>query len=84
WMPRKSLHGRTCGVSRDGGRARALHQVHRPIAPQPIYPHCQARKKQRLKQSRFRTVASLTAIKCPSQKLSSSSARRPHRSRDTP
>ncbi|PPT30341.1 hypothetical protein XarbCFBP7614_01920 [Xanthomonas arboricola] len=22
WMPRKSLHGRTCGVSRDGGRAR--------------------------------------------------------------
>ncbi|APP84537.1 hypothetical protein BI317_10540 [Xanthomonas hortorum pv. gardneri] len=24
WMPRKSLHGRTCGVSRAGGRARAL------------------------------------------------------------
>ncbi|PPU22251.1 hypothetical protein XarbCFBP7610_02785 [Xanthomonas arboricola] len=24
WMPRKSLHGRTCGVSRDGGRARTL------------------------------------------------------------
>ncbi|PPU12252.1 hypothetical protein XarjCFBP1022_08350 [Xanthomonas arboricola] len=24
WMPRKSLHGRTCGVSCDGGRARAL------------------------------------------------------------
>ncbi|PPU76081.1 hypothetical protein XcuCFBP2542_11300 [Xanthomonas cucurbitae] len=24
WMPHKSLHGRTCGVSRDGGRARAL------------------------------------------------------------
>ncbi len=22
WMPRKSLYGRTCGVSRDGGRAR--------------------------------------------------------------
>ncbi|APP86095.1 hypothetical protein BI317_20025 [Xanthomonas hortorum pv. gardneri] len=22
WMPRKSLHGRTCGVSCDGGRAR--------------------------------------------------------------
>ncbi|PPU42925.1 hypothetical protein XcyCFBP4188_13255 [Xanthomonas hortorum pv. cynarae] len=24
WMPRKSLHGCTCGVSCDGGRARAL------------------------------------------------------------
>ncbi|PPU29389.1 hypothetical protein XarCFBP6762_02780 [Xanthomonas arboricola] len=24
WMPRKSLQGRTCGVSCDGGRARAL------------------------------------------------------------
>ncbi|PPT16865.1 hypothetical protein XarbCFBP7629_21810, partial [Xanthomonas arboricola] len=24
WMPRKSLHGRTCGVSRDGGRARTI------------------------------------------------------------
>ncbi|PPU66878.1 hypothetical protein XpiCFBP4643_18180 [Xanthomonas pisi] len=24
WMPRKRLHGRTCGVSCDGGRARAL------------------------------------------------------------
>ncbi|PPU01878.1 hypothetical protein XarjCFBP8253_09235 [Xanthomonas arboricola pv. juglandis] len=40
WMPRKSLHGRTCGVSCDGGRARALQQVHRPTAPQLIYPHC--------------------------------------------
>ncbi|PPU10443.1 hypothetical protein XarjCFBP1022_15150 [Xanthomonas arboricola] len=27
WVPRKSLHGRTCGVSREGGRARALQQV---------------------------------------------------------
>ncbi|PPT29214.1 hypothetical protein XaCFBP7622_14460 [Xanthomonas arboricola] len=26
WMPRKSLQGRTCGVSCDGGQARALHQ----------------------------------------------------------
>ncbi|PPT74768.1 hypothetical protein XaplCFBP3122_15385, partial [Xanthomonas arboricola pv. populi] len=24
WMPRKSLHGRIHGVSREGGRARAL------------------------------------------------------------
>ncbi|CAD0345258.1 hypothetical protein CFBP8129_30690 [Xanthomonas hortorum pv. gardneri] len=32
WMPRKSLHGRTCGVSRDGGRARALQQTHRSSA----------------------------------------------------
>ncbi len=28
WMPRKSLHGRTCGVSCDGGRARALQPTH--------------------------------------------------------
>ncbi len=28
WMPRKSLQGRTCGVSCDGGRARALQQNH--------------------------------------------------------
>ncbi|PPU06391.1 hypothetical protein XarjCFBP7645_17900 [Xanthomonas arboricola] len=29
-MPRKSLHGRTCGASCDGGRARALQQS-RPL-----------------------------------------------------
>ncbi|PPT50839.1 hypothetical protein XarbCFBP8147_10290 [Xanthomonas arboricola] len=29
WMPRKSLHGRTCGVSRDGGRARTPQQIGR-------------------------------------------------------
>ncbi|PPU45584.1 hypothetical protein XarbCFBP7697_07085 [Xanthomonas arboricola] len=28
WMPRKSLQGRTCGVSREGGRARAPQQAH--------------------------------------------------------
>ncbi|PPT48073.1 hypothetical protein XarjCFBP7652_11840 [Xanthomonas arboricola] len=28
WMPRKSLQGRTCGVSCDGGPARALQQTH--------------------------------------------------------
>ncbi|NJC30076.1 hypothetical protein GGR79_001543 [Xanthomonas arboricola] len=28
WMPRKSLQGRTCGMSCDGGRARALQQAH--------------------------------------------------------
>ncbi|QWM98449.1 hypothetical protein DGN21_03210 [Xanthomonas sp. MLO165] len=27
WMPRKSLHGRTCGVSREGGRARVCSQA---------------------------------------------------------
>ncbi|PPU34585.1 hypothetical protein XarbCFBP7604_12400 [Xanthomonas arboricola] len=32
-MPRKSLQGRTCGVSRDGGRARALQPNRRPAAP---------------------------------------------------
>ncbi|APP81818.1 hypothetical protein BI317_19560 [Xanthomonas hortorum pv. gardneri] len=32
WMPRKSLHGRTCGVSCDGGRARALQSSRRSSA----------------------------------------------------
>jgi hypothetical protein len=32
WMPRKSLHGRTCGVSCDGGRTRTLQ------------PTCKARR----------------------------------------
>ncbi|CAE6698452.1 hypothetical protein XA1311A_03560 [Xanthomonas arboricola] len=32
WMPRKSLHGRTCGVSCEGGRARALQPSHRSFA----------------------------------------------------
>ncbi|PPT80171.1 hypothetical protein XarzCFBP7410_21525 [Xanthomonas arboricola pv. zantedeschiae] len=31
-MPRKSLQGRTCGVSREGGRARALQPRHRSAA----------------------------------------------------
>ncbi|PPU48832.1 hypothetical protein XcyCFBP4188_04500 [Xanthomonas hortorum pv. cynarae] len=34
WMPRKSLHGRTCGVSRDGRRARALQPSRRSAALQ--------------------------------------------------
>ncbi|PPU23432.1 hypothetical protein XarCFBP6762_19335 [Xanthomonas arboricola] len=38
WMPRKSLHGRTCGVSCDGGRARALQPSCSPAARQLIYP----------------------------------------------
>ncbi|MCC8675784.1 hypothetical protein LN460_21260, partial [Xanthomonas vesicatoria] len=28
WMPRKSLHGRTCGVSCNGRRARALQKTY--------------------------------------------------------
>ncbi|PPT20193.1 hypothetical protein XarbCFBP7629_13905 [Xanthomonas arboricola] len=32
WMPRKSLQGRTCGVSCDGGRARALQPRCRSVA----------------------------------------------------
>ncbi|PPT68232.1 hypothetical protein XarbCFBP8150_15145 [Xanthomonas arboricola] len=32
-MPRKSLHGRTCGVSCEGGRARALQPSRKPTAP---------------------------------------------------
>ncbi|PPU29091.1 hypothetical protein XarCFBP6762_01035 [Xanthomonas arboricola] len=39
WMPRKSLQGCTCGVSRDGGRARAPQQSRRPDALQAIYQH---------------------------------------------
>ncbi|PPT75974.1 hypothetical protein XarbCFBP8152_16330 [Xanthomonas arboricola] len=38
WMPRKRLHGRTCGVSCEGGRAMALQQSHRPAVLQQIYP----------------------------------------------
>ncbi|PPT97796.1 hypothetical protein XaraCFBP7407_05850 [Xanthomonas arboricola pv. arracaciae] len=33
WMPRKRLHGRTCGVSREGGRAIALQPSRRSPAP---------------------------------------------------
>ncbi|PPU59159.1 hypothetical protein XdyCFBP7245_01645 [Xanthomonas dyei] len=36
WMPRKRLHGRTCGVSRDGGRARASQPSRRSSALQPM------------------------------------------------
>ncbi|PPU17948.1 hypothetical protein XarbCFBP7610_18380 [Xanthomonas arboricola] len=38
-MPRKSLQGCTCGVSCDGGRARALQPISRPAALQPTHPH---------------------------------------------
>ncbi|PPU46331.1 hypothetical protein XarbCFBP7697_11540 [Xanthomonas arboricola] len=34
WMPRKSLQGCTCGVSCEGGRARALQPNHKPAALQ--------------------------------------------------
>ncbi|PPU51463.1 hypothetical protein XarbCFBP6827_07570 [Xanthomonas arboricola] len=40
WMPRKSLQGRTCGVSCDGGRTRALQRSHGSTALQLIYPYC--------------------------------------------
>ncbi|PPT46204.1 hypothetical protein XarbCFBP8150_21830 [Xanthomonas arboricola] len=39
-MPRKSLHGRTCGVSRDGGRARALQRSTRSDALLSLLPQC--------------------------------------------
>ncbi|PPU29019.1 hypothetical protein XarCFBP6762_00605 [Xanthomonas arboricola] len=42
WMPRKSLHGRTCGVSRGGRRARASQQSRRSTAPPLIYRTLQA------------------------------------------
>ena len=37
WMPRKSLHGRTCGVSCDGGPARAPQPSGRSAALQLIH-----------------------------------------------
>ncbi|PPT86509.1 hypothetical protein XarzCFBP7410_00615 [Xanthomonas arboricola pv. zantedeschiae] len=46
WMPRKSLQGRTCGVSRDGRRARALQPGRRSAALQAsgdvprMHRHC--------------------------------------------
>ncbi|MFS8441528.1 hypothetical protein EIQ03_10580 [Xanthomonas campestris pv. raphani] len=39
WVPRKRLHGRTCGVSRGGRRARTLQQSRRSAALHLIYPH---------------------------------------------
>ncbi|PPU14319.1 hypothetical protein XarjCFBP1022_04590 [Xanthomonas arboricola] len=36
-MPRKSLQGRTCGVSRDGGRARAFRECRRSTALKLIH-----------------------------------------------
>ncbi|PPT56808.1 hypothetical protein XarbCFBP6827_13620 [Xanthomonas arboricola] len=41
-MPRKSLQGRTCGVSCDGRRARALQRRHRSSALQLSYPYCKS------------------------------------------
>ncbi|PPT23042.1 hypothetical protein XarCFBP6771_01085 [Xanthomonas arboricola] len=38
-MPRKRLQGRTCGVSRDGRRARAPRPSRRSPAPHPTHPH---------------------------------------------
>ncbi|PPT73005.1 hypothetical protein XarbCFBP8150_00680 [Xanthomonas arboricola] len=37
-MPRKSLHGRTCGVSCEGGRARTSQPSRRSSALQPTPP----------------------------------------------
>ncbi|RYE74318.1 MAG: hypothetical protein EOO80_17465 [Oxalobacteraceae bacterium] len=41
-MPRKSLQGRTCSVSRDGRRARALQPSCRSTALQLIYSRDQS------------------------------------------
>ena len=53
WMPRKSLQGRTCSVSRDGGRARALQPSGRSSALQAINTPVQ----QTPNNPRFRNVA---------------------------
>ncbi|PPU47564.1 hypothetical protein XarbCFBP7697_18640 [Xanthomonas arboricola] len=45
WMPRKSLQGRTCGVSCDGRRARALQPCCRSVALQLSYPYCPRQSK---------------------------------------
>ncbi|PPU82674.1 hypothetical protein XhhCFBP4925_08640 [Xanthomonas hortorum pv. hederae] len=52
-MPRKSLHGRTCGVSRDGGRARALQPSGRSAALLLLLPtqprsHCLKNRREQL------------------------------------
>ncbi|PPU67090.1 hypothetical protein XpiCFBP4643_16805 [Xanthomonas pisi] len=38
WMPRKSLQGRTCRVSRAGGRARTRQRSRRPDGWRIIHP----------------------------------------------
>ncbi len=40
WMPRKSLQGCTCGVSCDGGRARAPQPTHRSATLGLIHQYC--------------------------------------------
>ncbi|MBB5735891.1 hypothetical protein FHT09_001631 [Xanthomonas arboricola] len=45
WMSRKSLQGRTCGVSRDGGRARALQPSRNSATCHgPASNHCAHRR----------------------------------------
>ncbi|PPT18080.1 hypothetical protein XarCFBP6771_17765 [Xanthomonas arboricola] len=75
-MPRKCLQGRTCGVSRDGGRARAVQPSGGSAALQLIHP----RRPITSGQPTHRAAA---LSRCR-QRPSSPSARRPHRSRDTP
>ncbi|PPU49213.1 hypothetical protein XcyCFBP4188_02255 [Xanthomonas hortorum pv. cynarae] len=73
-MPRKSLHGRTCGVSRDGGRARALQPSHRSAALHLNFPCCPTTQGN----PDFESKRRLGVVKRLGQKLSRSGARRPH------
>ncbi|NHF64250.1 hypothetical protein FFY45_00210 [Xanthomonas hortorum] len=68
----RGLHGRTCGVSRDGGRARALQPSRRPqaSASASAYPHYlvsdqdarRCRIKQQRQPSHIREVSVPTAL----------------------
>ncbi|PPU06445.1 hypothetical protein XarjCFBP7645_18230 [Xanthomonas arboricola] len=61
WMPRKSLQGRTCGVSRDGGRARALQPS---LQPSPKVSAPQSRHQQVVHATSSNSGTRLMVKKC--------------------
>ncbi|PPT28068.1 hypothetical protein XarbCFBP7614_09255 [Xanthomonas arboricola] len=61
--PRKSLHGRTCGVSCDGGRARALQPNRSPplyCRPGRAHRHPKTRPRNNVKTAGFQIAASFS------------------------
>ncbi|PPT89546.1 hypothetical protein XarbCFBP8149_01645 [Xanthomonas arboricola] len=84
WMPREGLHGRTCGVSRDGGRERALQPSSRYTALPLIYHTLQAPIHNAASNRDLERWRRLAAIRGLNQKLGGSRARCPHHFRDTP
>ncbi|PPU23567.1 hypothetical protein XarCFBP6762_19005 [Xanthomonas arboricola] len=78
-MPRKSLQGRTCGVSREGRRARTPQQTRRSSALNPGRRTVQSLKTQSpLKTTESVSVSAIGV--CPEPTW----ARCPLRERDTP